>query len=145
MIRIEESATIKQPIEKVFAYMSDVKTWPRWDSGLVKAELTSAGQMGVGTTIRGDMRAMGRLMALTARITEYEPNKKWGGAISLPGMRLEEHFTFDSIERGTKLTRVYDVQLHGLLKLLSPMVVSSMRSGSKKSLSNLRSILETQT
>jgi uncharacterized protein YndB with AHSA1/START domain len=144
MIRIEESVMIKRPVEKVFAYISDVKTWPKWDSGLVKADLTSAGQMSVGTTIRGDMRAMGRLMALTARVAEYEPNKKWGGSVSLPGIQMEEHFTFDSREGGTNLTRVYDMQLHGFLKLLSPMVISSMRNGSKKSLSNLKSILETQ-
>lgn len=145
MARIEESIVIKCPADKVFTYMTDTKTWPRWDSGLVKAEQTSTGQMGVGTTIQGEMKAMGRAMALTARVTEYETNKKWGGSISLPSVQLEEHFTFDSIEGGTKLTRVYDVQLHGLLKLLAPMVLSSMRSGSKKSLANLKSILEAQT
>jgi hypothetical protein len=59
-------------------------------------------------------------------------------------MQLEEHFTFDSIEGSTELTRVYDVQLYGLLKLLALMVLSSMRSGSKKSLADLKSILEAQ-
>lgn len=145
MARIEESVEIKRPTDKVFAYMADPKTWPRWDSGLVKAEQMSPGQMGIGATLQGDMRAMGRRMAWTARVTEYEPNKKWGGSISFPSMQLEEHFIFDSIEGGTKLTRVYDVQFGGLLKLLAPMVVSSMRSGSKKSLANLKSILEAQT
>lgn len=145
MARIEESVEIKRPADKVFAYMIDVKTWPRWDSGLLEAEQTSPGQMGIGTTIRADMRAMGRRMALTAKVTEYEPNKKWGGTVSSGNMQLEEHFIFDSIAGGTKLTRVYDVQLGGILKLLAPMVLSSMRSGSKKSLSNLKSILEAQT
>jgi uncharacterized protein YndB with AHSA1/START domain len=145
MARIEESMEIKRPADKVFAYMTDVKTWPRWDSGLLEAEQTSPGQMGIGTTLGGDMRAMGRRMAWTAKVTEYEPNKKWGGAVSFPSMLLEEHVIFDSIEGGTKLTRVYDVQLGGLLKLFAPMVVSSMRRGSKKSLSNLKSILEAQT
>ena len=88
---------------------------------------------------------MGRRMAWTAKVTEYEPNKKWGGAVSFGSMLVEEHFIFDSIEGGTKLTRVYDVQLGGLLKLFAPMVLSSMRRGSKKSLSNLKSILEAQT
>jgi uncharacterized protein YndB with AHSA1/START domain len=145
MARIEEAMVIKCPADKLFAYMADTKTWPRWYSGLVKAEQTSTGQMGVGTAIQGEMKAMGRTMALTAKVTEYEPSKKWEGSISLPGMQLEEHFTFDSIGGSTKLTRVYDAQLHGLLKLLAPMVLSSMRRGSKKSLANLKSILEAQT
>jgi hypothetical protein len=145
MARIEEAIVIKCPADRLFAYMADTKTWPRWDSGLVKAEQTSTGQMGVGTMIQGEMQAMGRTMALTAQVTEYEPSIKWGGSISLPGMQLEEHFIFDSIEGGTKLTRVYDAQLRGLLKLFAPIVLSSMRSGSKKSLANLKSILEAQT
>jgi len=145
MARIQESVGIKRPADKVFAYMADPKTWPRWDVGLLKAEQTSPGQMGIGTTIRGDMKAMGRRMALTAKVTEYEPNKKWGGLVDFGSMLVEEHVTFDSIEEGTKLTRVYDVQLRGLLKFFAPMVVSSMRSGSKKSLANLKSILEAQT
>jgi len=145
MARIEESMEIKRPAGKVFAYMADVKTWPRWDPGLLEAEQTSPGQMGIGTTLGGDMSAMGRRMAWTAKVTEYEPSKKWGGAVSLPSMLLEEHFILDSIEGGTKLTRVMDVQFGGLLKLFAPMVLSSMRRGAKKSLSNLKSILEAQT
>jgi uncharacterized membrane protein len=103
MTRIEESMEIKRPADKVFAYMTDVKTWPRWDSGLLEAEQTSPGQMGIGTTLRGDMRAMGRRMAWTAKVTEYEPNKKWGGAVSFPSMLLEEHVIFDSNRRGYKV------------------------------------------
>jgi carbon monoxide dehydrogenase subunit G len=145
MARIEESVQIKRPADKVFAYMADVKTWPRWDSGFLEAEQTSPGQMGIGTTLRGALKAMGRRMTMTVKVTEYEPNKKFGGTVDFGSMLLEEHFIFDSIEGATKLTRVYDVQLGGLLKILAPMVLSSMRSGSKKSLSNLKSLLEAQT
>jgi hypothetical protein len=83
-------------------------------------------------------------MAWAAKVTEYEPNKKWGGPISFRNMLVEGHLIFDPIEGSTKFTRVYDVQLSGLLKLLTPIVVSSMRKETKKSLSNLKSILEAQ-
>jgi uncharacterized protein YndB with AHSA1/START domain len=143
MAIIEESVMINHPIAKVFAYITDPKTWPRWDPGLVEAEQTLPGQMGIGTSLRGSNKQMGRRMAFTAKVTEYEPNKKWGGSVSFGNLQLEEHFVFDSIGEVTKLTRVYDMQLAGFLKLLSPMILSSMRSGSKKSLSNLKTILET--
>ena len=144
MARIEESIMIKRPVDKVFTYIVDPKTWPRWDPGLLEAEQISPGQMGVGTTLRGNNKQMGRRMAFTAKVTEYEPNKKWGGSVSFGNLQFEEHFVFDSIGEVTKLTRVYDVQLAGLLKLFGPMVLSSMRSGSKQSLSNLKNILEAQ-
>jgi uncharacterized protein YndB with AHSA1/START domain len=145
MARIEESVMIKRSVDRVFAYMVDPKTWPRWDPGLLEAEQTSPGQMGIGTTLRGNNSQMGRRMAFTAKVTEYELNKKWGGSVSFGNLQLEEHFIFDSIGEVTKLTRIYDVQLAGLLKLFGPMVLSSMRSGSRKSLVNLKSILEAQT
>jgi uncharacterized protein YndB with AHSA1/START domain len=144
MARIEESVMIRRTVDKVFAYMVDPKTWPQWDPGLLEAEQTSPGQMGIGTTLRGNNRQMGRRMAFTAKVTEYEPNKKWGGSVSFGNLQLEEHFVFDSIGEVTKLTRVYDVQLAGFLKLFGSMVLSSMRSGSKKSLVNLKGILEAQ-
>ena len=144
MARIEESVMIKRPVDKVFAYIVDPKTWSRWDPGLMEAEQTSPGQMGVGAVLRGNNKQMGRRMPFTAKVTEYDPNKKWGGFVSFGNLQLEEHFVFDSIGEVTKLTRVYDTQLAGLLKLFGPMVLSSMRSGSKKSLVNLKSILEAQ-
>jgi len=144
MKRIEESVEIKRPVDQVFAYVADAKTWPRWDSSMLEAEQTSPGQMGIGTTLRGAVRAMGRRMAWTAKVTEYEPNKKWGGTISSGSMLVEGHLIFDPIEGGTKFTRVFDVQLCGVLKLFAPVVVSSMRKETKKSLSNLKSILESQ-
>jgi len=60
-------------------------------------------------------------------------------------MIIEEHVTYDVTERGTKFTIVYDMKVGGFLKLFSPMVVSSMRKETKKSFSNLKSILEAQT
>ncbi len=34
---------------------------------------------------------MGRRMAWTAKVTGYEPNKKWGGSVSFGSMLVEEH------------------------------------------------------
>jgi hypothetical protein len=60
-------------------------------------------------------------------------------------MIFEEHVTYNPIEGGIKFTIVYDTKVGGFLKLFSPMVVSSMRKETKKSLSNLKTILEAQT
>jgi hypothetical protein len=128
----------------VFAYVTDAKSFPQWDSATLEAEQTSPGQLGVGSTLRGAHRVMGRRWVWTAKITEYEPNRKWGGSISFRNMQVEEHVTFDPIEGGTKLTFVYEMKARGFLKLLSPMGVRGMRKQTKVNLSNLKSILEAQ-
>jgi uncharacterized protein YndB with AHSA1/START domain len=144
MARIEESVDIKRPVDQVFAYVTDAKNWPRWESAMLEAEQTSPGQMGIGTTFRGANRVMGRRMVWISKVTEYEPNKKWGETISSGSTLIEDHLIFDPVEGGTKFTLVYDMQVGGLLKLFAPMVISTMRKQTKGNLSNLKSILEAQ-
>jgi len=145
MARIEESVDIKRPVDKVFAYTTEAKSWPEWQSIITEAEQTSQGPMCVRATTKGTSRMMGLSMRWTAKVTEYEPNRKFGKNIICGSITNEQHNTYDPIEGGTKFTIVYDVKVGGLLKLFSPMVVSSMRKETKKSLGNLKSILEAQT
>jgi len=145
MARIEESVDIKQPVEKVFAYQTEAKNWPKWWSFIPEAEQTSQGPMGVGTTFKGTSRLLGLRMKWVGKTTEYELNRKWAKNITTGSIVIEERPTFDPIEMGTRLTIVFDIKVGGLMKLFSPMIVSSMRKETKKSLSNLKSILEAQT
>ncbi len=145
MARIEESVEIKRPIDKVFSYSTDAKSWAKWQSIIPEAEQTSQGPLGVGTTFKGVCRMMGRSMKWTGKATEYEANRNFGKNITSGPMTIEQHNTYDPIEGGIKFTIMYDIKVGGFLKLFSPMLVSSMRKELKKSLGNLKSILEAQT
>ena len=142
MARIEESIEIKCPVDKVFAYTTDAKNWPKWLSFMPEAEQTSQGPVNIGTTFKGVSRMMGRSMRWTAIATEYESNKKWGKNITCGSLAIEEHVTYNPVERGTTFTILYDMKVGGFLKLLLPVMAGSMRKETKKSFGNLRSILE---
>jgi carbon monoxide dehydrogenase subunit G len=145
MARIEESVEIKRPADKVFAYTTDFRSWTKWQSTFPEAEQTSQGPVGVGTTFRGKVRMMGLTMRWTSTATEYEPNRKFGKNIACGSLTIEQHNTYDPIEGGTRFTIVYNMKVGGLMKLFSPMIVSSTRKALKKALGNLKSILEAQT
>ena len=145
MARIEESVEIKRPVDKVFAFTTDAKSWPKWQSTFPEAEQTSQGPVGVGTTFKGTLHMMGLSMKWTAKATEYEPNKKFGKTITCGSLTNEQHNTYDPIEGGTKFTIVYNMKIGGLMKLISPMIVSSTRKALKKALGNLKGVLEAQT
>ena len=145
MARIEESVEIKRPADKVFAFTTDAKTWTKWQSTFPDAEQTSQGPVGVGTTFKGTIRMMGLSMKWTAKAMEYELNRKFGKNISSGPISNEQHNTYDPVEGGTRFTIVYNMKVGGLMKLFSPMIVSSMRKALKKALSNLKSILEART
>jgi len=145
MARIEESVEIKRPVDKVFAYTTDAKSWPKWQSTFPEAEQTSQGPVGVGTTFRGTIHMMGLTMKWTAKATEYEANKKFGKSITCGSITNEQHNTYEPIERGTRFTIVYNMKVGGFMKLFSPMIVCSTRKALKKALGNLKGILEAQT
>jgi Polyketide cyclase / dehydrase and lipid transport. len=145
MARIEESVEIHSPAEKAFAYITDAKSWNKWQSVILEAEQTSQGSVGIGTTFRGTTRMMGRSMPWTAKTTEFEPPKKFGKTITSGSLLIEQHEIFQPVSGGTRFTLNYDVTVSGLLILLSPLLIRSMRTELRKSLINLKQILEAKT
>lgn len=143
MSRIEESVIIRCPADKVFAYTTEAKSWPKWHGTMPEAEQTSQGQVGVGTTFRGKNRMMGQTSEWTAKVTEYDPYKRWGKVIDSGSIIIDDKLVCDPTEEGMKFTMTYDVKVSGFLKLLSPLIISSMRKQLKLDLVNLKSILET--
>jgi len=144
MKRVGESIAIKRPVDEVFAYTTDAKNWPKWQSFIPEAEQTSPGTMGAGATFKGISHMMGRNMKWTAIVTEYESNRKWSKNITCGGLAIEEHITCNPAEEGTIFSIVYNMKAGGLLKLLLPLMARSMRTETKKSLGNLKRILEAQ-
>jgi len=84
-------------------------------------------------------------MKWAAEATEFEPNMKWAKNITSGSMFIEEHVTYNPLEMGTRFTIAYDMKMGGFSKLFAPLVVRAMRKETKKSLGNLKSILESQT
>ena len=145
MARIEESVDIKRSSDRVFNYTTDASSWPRWQTILPKAQQTSPGPVAVGTTFKGIVRMMGLSMNWTARTTEHAPYTKYGKIISSMALVNEQHNTYSPIEGGTRFTIVYDLKIRGIFKLMSPVLVSRMRKELRKSLANLKGVLEVQS
>ena len=145
MARIEDSVDIGRPPDRVFAYTTDASTWPKWQSIIPQAEQTSPGAVAVGTAFRGKVHMMGLTMKWTAKATECEPAKKCGKDITSMAMLVGQHNTYSPVAGGTRFTILYDLRVRGVFKLLSPMLVSAMRKELKKSLGNLKGVMEAQT
>jgi uncharacterized protein YndB with AHSA1/START domain len=145
MPRIEESVEIKCPVEKVFAYVANAKSWPKWHLSMLEADQTSPGAIGVGATFRGVNKVMGRWRAWTSKVTEYETNKMWRQSIASGGTLIDEHLSFESAGKGTKFTQVYDMKVGGFLRLFAPIVTGTMRKELKTDLTSLKGIVEAQS
>ncbi len=142
MAKIEEGIEIHCPVEKVFAFATDAASWGKWVSFIPEASQTTPGPVGPGSTFRGTARMLGRAMEWTAKTTEFEPNRRFGKDISSGSVFIGQHNTFESTEKGTRLTISYDVKVSGLLRLMSSKIEQAMREGLHTSLGTLKKVLE---
>jgi uncharacterized membrane protein len=145
MAIIEGSVEIKRPVDKVFAYASDVKSWPKWQTSVTDSELTSPEPMGIGATLRWKTHMMGVKVKFNGRVTDFQLNKRWSQDITTSSSITKNQWTFDSVEGGTKFTLRYDMKHYGFLKPFSSLFASSSRKRTKVALNNIKSILESQT
>jgi uncharacterized protein YndB with AHSA1/START domain len=73
MKRVERAATIDAPQAELFAYLSDLDNLDEWMAGIVSAEITSAGELGAGSTARV-VRALGsQRVSAPLAVAEYDP------------------------------------------------------------------------
>jgi len=142
MARVVDSIEIRRPVGQVFAYVTDVKNFPKWIPDMVEAVQVSPGKIGVGTALRGTYKMMGLRMAWTSKITEYESNRKFGEKIVSGRMLNDELMTFDSTAAGTKFTFMCEMKVGGFLKVLSPIMASTLRKQTKTDLAKLKELLE---
>ena len=142
MATIKASVIVNRPVDEVFAYVTDVKTWPRWESGLLQVEQTSEGSINVGTTFRGMNQALGQRMEWTSEVSDYTPSKSWGQKIVSKGWSTEESLTFEPFEGSTKFILASELEMGGFFKLVAPFVARKMQKQIEKNLAKLKDILE---
>jgi len=142
MARIEEGIEIRCPVGKVFAITTEAARWSTWHTAIPEAEQTSGGPVGVGTTFRGTTRLMGRSMPWTGTVTEYDANRTFRKNIDSGSVFIEQHNLYTPTPDGTKFTMIYDMRFSGCIRLLSPLIVHSMRKEVKNSLIKMKGILE---
>ena len=141
--KIKASIIINKPVDEVFAYVTNVKTWTLWESGLLEAEQTSDGPLSVGTTFKGMNHALGQRMEWTSEITNYVPGESWGQKIASKGWSTEEILTFEPFQGSTtKFSLVSELEIGGLFRLFAPFIARKMQKQIEKNLVRLKDILE---
>ena len=126
MQRVERSARIGASREEVFAYLADLENLAEWQTGVVSAERTSEGEMGVGATARVVRQMMGQRMEAPLTVTEYEPPGRMviGGEVS--GVKALAELDLDPADDGTTDLRfAMEIRGSGLTSFMEPMIAGA--------------------
>lgn len=118
---VSRTVTVDQPVERVFAYVSDFTTTTAWDPGTVRTVRTS-GDGGVGTRYQNTSRFLGRTTELTYTVTDLVPDQR----IQLRGENktvvAEDTMTLVPVDGGTELTYRAEFTFKGLAAWVAPLL-----------------------
>lgn len=145
MVKMEHSVVINRPIEEVFAFLTRPENGLQFRAGLLEAEQTSEGPMGVGTTWREVEQFLGRRSESTYEVTQYEPNTRLRFRSTSGPMPAEATETFELVEGGTRVNVTFEVELGGLFKLAEPVVARMAKRQVEADIGNAKDLLEAQT
>jgi uncharacterized protein YndB with AHSA1/START domain len=142
-MRLETWVVINRPINEVWAFLSDPFNVPRWRGSRLAVQVTSPGPVGVGSTLQHRIAVFGLETRLTHTVTEWDAPHTLAWAVRFPGVdSASERYSLEATADGTKVTRVYEGEPRGMLKLLSPIVGALIRRQADAQNQKLKRLLE---
>jgi len=122
MAHVEGQIIIHRPVDEVFDFVADERNEPRYNPQMRRAEQTSAGPIGVGTTFRAESTSLGRPVVMTIAFTDYERPRRLTSSTHLSNMDIQGTLTFDPVAEGTRMRWSWELEPQGMLKLMTPVV-----------------------
>jgi hypothetical protein len=144
MARIDGEIVINRPVEEVFDFAADERNEPRFNPRMVSSELLSPGPVGLGSRFRAVMGSWPRRTTMTTQFTGYQRPRRLALRSHLSAMEIHGSLTFDPVPGGTRMRWSWEVEPHGPLKLMSPLVVRVGARQERSIWENLKGLLESQ-
>lgn len=145
MVHIAGEITINRPVDEVFDFVADARNEPRYNPRILRAEQLSDGPIGLGTRFRDEARSLGRPVEILIEFTAFERPRRLAESIRLPGTDIRGTLTFDPVPMGTRMRWSWEVEPHGALNLMGPLVARLGRRQEQATWAGLKQYLEGQT
>jgi uncharacterized protein YndB with AHSA1/START domain len=130
---------IRRSPEDVFDYCSDHRHEPEWNPMLKGAEKLTDGPIGVGT--RYSLQFV-KAPTMVMECTKYQPPTEWslvGSSTSLTARGINR---VSPAAEGAHLVMEMELEPHGVLKLVGPMLRRRMQTMFERDLENIKGRLE---
>lgn len=139
MREVSASARVEAPPGEVFAFLADLENLPRWQTGIVSAELTTIGPIGTGSRAHVVRELMGRRLAVDLSLTVYEPGRRLELESAASGIGVTATLDLRPDDAGTQLTFTMRIKAQSLfLGPLEGMVAGAAERDIADSLERLR-------
>jgi hypothetical protein len=144
MTKIEASVMIDRPVEEVWKFITDLSLSPKWNAGLLEVKQTSAGPLGMGTTLQSSRSTRPHLA--TDLVKEYELGRRFIAEVTSPQMikGTRESLTLENVEGKTKLNSAWELKFNGFYRLVGPLLFGGVRRANEVRINKVKRILESE-
>jgi uncharacterized membrane protein len=144
MAPITESVEIARSPQDVFAYLDDLTRHGEWQDAIVSIEPVTEGPTRVGTRARQTRRTPGGEKTFTYEVTEHDPPRRSSFRGIDGPLRPVGTVTVEPAGDGSRsrVTLEFDLEGHGIGKLLAPLAKSQARKEMPKNQAQLKERLE---
>lgn len=142
MIHINGDIVIDRPVEDVFDYVADECNEPSYNAQMRLAEKISDGPIGVGTQFRAEVVSGGRPVSMVIEFIEYERPRRLASKTTMSSMDIAYTLTFEPVREGTRMRWSGEIQPHGMVKLMGPLVAWLGRRQELRIWTGLKGLLE---
>jgi uncharacterized protein YndB with AHSA1/START domain len=144
MAYIDGEIVINRPVEEVFDFVADERNEPRYNPRMLRVEKLSPGPVGLGSRFRAEMRTRPRPMEMTTEFTGYERPRRLASTTRMSRMDIRGTLSFDPVPGGTRMRWSWELEPHGLLKLMTPLATPIGARGERAIWTSLKRFLEAQ-
>jgi len=143
-MRVEESVRIDRSPAEVWEAIADYGFDREWRNGLRDMTPDPPGPPAVGTKVHEVVRTSGRDYVADTLVTELDPgvSYRFMGSGTIGGLSGGRSVRPDAAGGGAVFTYTIELEPTGAMRLLAPLLRPLVRSGLKKDLARLRTILE---
>jgi uncharacterized membrane protein len=140
-MRVDLDHVVPHPVERVFAFMADVRNRPLWQENTRDVEVLTDGDPGLGTRWRETAKGVG---TYEAEVVAFERDALWTEAADLEAGsgRIEVSFAAEGdAGEATRLRIAVEIRLRGTRKLMEPALGPMIRRQMPGDLGRLEALL----
>lgn len=143
-MRVEGEIVIERPPEEVFDFVGDECNEPQYNPRMTRADKISSGPIGVGTRFRSVMTGVGGATEMTIEFTGYDRPSRITEKVQLSNMDINGALFFEPVPEGTRMKWIWDLEPHGINKLMGPLVRRIGEQQERTIWTSLKHVLESQ-